>query len=107
MLEVAGGFAPTIGVLGTVVGLMEVLRQFTNLSSVALGIGTAFVSTFYGLALANFILLPAANRIRTNVAETFETEEMIIQGGLCLVDGTHPALLRERLNCFLRGKEPQ
>lgn len=106
VLEVAGGFAPAIGVIGTVVGLIDVLRQFSNMNSVALGIGTAFVSTMYGLALANLILLPAAHRIRASVAETFEIEEMIVEGGLCLIDGTHPSLVRERLNCFLR-QEPR
>ena len=64
VLEVAGGFAPAIGVIGTVVGLIDVLRQFSNMNSVAFGIGTAFVSTMYGLALANLFLLPAAHRIR-------------------------------------------
>jgi chemotaxis protein MotA len=102
VLEVAGGFAPTIGVLGTVVGLIDVLRQFSNLSAVALGIGTAFVSTVYGLALANLLLLPAAHRIRASVAETFDLEEMMVEGGLCLFDGIHPSLVRERLNNFLR-----
>jgi chemotaxis protein MotA len=103
VLEVAGGFAPTIGVLGTVVGLIQILHQFSNLSAVALGIGTAFVSTVYGLALANLVLLPAAHRIRASVAETFELEEMMVEGGLCLFDGIHPSLVRERLNNFLRA----
>lgn len=98
--EVAGGFAPTIGVLGTVVGLIEVLRQFSNLAGVAGGVGTAFVSTIYGLGLANLILLPIAHRIRANVAEAFETDEMIIQGVEMLAEGLHPALLRERLMAF-------
>jgi chemotaxis protein MotA len=101
-LEVAGGFAPTIGVIGTVVGLIDVLRQFSNVNAVAYGIGTAFVSTIYGLALANFILLPAAHRIRSRVAETFEIQELMAEGGLCLLDRIHPNLVRERLNAFLR-----
>jgi chemotaxis protein MotA len=84
--------------------LVEVLRQFSNLNSVAAGIGTAFVSTMYGLALANLFLLPAAHRIRASVAENFEIEEMIVEGGLCLIDGTHPSLVRERLTYFLRQK---
>jgi chemotaxis protein MotA len=104
VLEVAGGFAPTIGVLGTVVGLIDVLRQFSNLPAVALGIGTAFVSTVYGLALANLLLLPAAHRIRASVADAFELEEMMVEGGLCLFDEIHPSLVRERLNNFLRAK---
>ncbi|HTB13515.1 MAG TPA: MotA/TolQ/ExbB proton channel family protein [Bryobacteraceae bacterium] len=103
--EVAGGFAPTIGVIGTVVGLMDVLRQFSNISSVAAGTGTAFISTVYGLALANLILLPAAQRIRAHVAEQFETNEMIVEGMLCLFEGLHPALVHDRLTCFLRREE--
>jgi chemotaxis protein MotA len=101
-LEVAGGFAPTIGVIGTVVGLIDVLRQFSDLNAVAYGIGTAFVSTVYGLALANFILLPAAHRIRARVAERFELHELIAEGSLCIFDRIHPALVRERLSAYLR-----
>ncbi len=102
ILEVAGGFAPTIGVLGTVVGLIHVLREFSTPSAVAYGVGTAFVSTIYGLALANLVLLPAAHRIRARVAEAFETQELIMEGVLCLFDKIHPSLLRQRLRCFLR-----
>ncbi len=105
MLELAGGFAPTIGVLGTVVGLIDVLRQFSNVAGVAYGIGTAFVSTIYGLALANLVLLPAAHRIRAGVAEAFELQELMTEGVLCLFDRIHPALVRERLNCYLREAE--
>lgn len=103
--EVAGGFAPTIGVLGTVVGLIDVLRQFSSVAGVAGGIGTAFVSTIYGLALANLLLLPAAHRIRAQATETFEIEEMILEGGLCIYDGVHPSLMRSRLNVFLDAEE--
>jgi chemotaxis protein MotA len=101
-LEVAGGFAPTIGIIGTVVGLIDVLRQFSNLQSVGYGIGTAFVSTIYGLALANLLLLPIAHRIRAQVAENFERQELIMEGVLAIVDSVHPALIRMRLECFLR-----
>ena len=104
VLEVAAGFAPAIGVIGTVVGLIDVLRQFSDMTSVAAGVGTAFVSTMYGLALANLLLLPVAHRIRANVAETFEVEEMIIEAGLSLMDGIHPWLVRERLECYLRDE---
>lgn len=105
VLEVAGGFAPTIGILGTVVGLIEVMRQFSNLQAVGAGIGAAFVSTIYGLALANLLLLPAANRIRARVAEDFETEEMIVEGVLSFVDTVHPALIEMQLGAFLRPSD--
>ncbi|HEX4595194.1 MAG TPA: MotA/TolQ/ExbB proton channel family protein [Bryobacteraceae bacterium] len=101
-LEVAGGFAPTIGIMGTVVGLIEVLRQFSNLQAVGHGIGTAFVSTIYGLVVANLLLLPAAHRIRARVAENFETQELVIEGVLSIIDCLHPSLIRIRLNSFVR-----
>jgi chemotaxis protein MotA len=101
-LEVAGGFAPTIGVLGTVVGLIDVLRQFSNVAAVATGIGIAFVSTIYGLGLANLVLLPAAQRIRARTAAEFEAHELIMEGVMCLFDGLHPSMVRDRLNSFLR-----
>jgi chemotaxis protein MotA len=101
-LEVAGGFAPTIGVLGTVVGLIDVLRQFSNVGAVANGIGIAFVSTIYGLGLANLVLLPAAQRIRARTAAEFEAHELIMEGVMCLFDGLHPSMVRDRLHSFLR-----
>jgi chemotaxis protein MotA len=106
-LEVAGGFAPTIGIIGTVVGLIEVLRHFANLQSVGFGIGTAFVSTIYGLAMANLLLLPAAHRIRARVAENFEIQELITEGVLALTDNVHPALIRLRLNAYLRQRHEE
>jgi chemotaxis protein MotA len=106
-LEVAGGFAPTIGVLGTVVGLIDVLRQFSNVAAVANGIGIAFVSTIYGLGLANLVLLPAAQRIRARTAAEFEAHELIMEGVMCLFDGLHPSMVRDRLNSFLRELSPR
>jgi chemotaxis protein MotA len=106
-LEVAGGFAPTIGIIGTVVGLIEVLRHFANVQSVGFGIGTAFVSTIYGLAMANLLLLPAAHRIRARVAENFEIQEIIIEGVLSLTDNIHPSLIRLRLSAYMRKRDVQ
>jgi len=102
VLETAGGFAPTIGVIGTVVGLIDVFRHFSDLGAVASGVGTAFVSTMYGLALANLLFLPAAHRIRASLEQSSLTDELIAEGALGVLDGIHPTLLRERLNGFLR-----
>jgi chemotaxis protein MotA len=104
-LEVAGGFAPTIGIIGTVVGLIDVLRNFSNFATVGHGIATAFVSTIYGLALANLILLPAAHRIRARVAENFETQELILEGVLAIADSVHPTVIRMRLSSFVRERK--
>lgn len=104
-LEIAGGFAPTIGVLGTVVGLIDALRRFSDLSAVAGGVGTAFASTLYGIGLANLLLLPLAQRIRAAVAADFEIQELILEGVVCILDGVHPALAAERLKAFLDQKK--
>jgi len=103
VLEVAGGFAPAIGVLGTVVGLIDVLRQFSSLSTIASGVGAAFTSTFYGLALANLVLLPAAHRIRARAAETFDLQELMTEGALCVFEGMHSTLVRQRLQSFVNA----
>ena len=105
VLEVAGGFVPTIGIIGTVIGLIDVMRHFSDLASVGSGIAMAFVSTIYGLVLANFLLLPIAHRIRWRVAATFEIQELVIEGVLCVYDKTHPTLVRARLAAFLRSPE--
>ena len=103
VLEVAGGFAPTIGVIGTVVGLIDVLRQFSSLAAIASGVGAAFTSTIYGLALANLVLLPAAHRIRARAAETFDLQELMTEGVLCLFDGVHSRLVRQHLESFVNA----
>jgi chemotaxis protein MotA len=102
VFENAGGFAPTIGVMGTVLGLLTVMRQFSDLTAVAGGIGTAFVSTLYGLGLANLVLLPLANRIRASVAESYELGEMAMEGALCVRDGMPTRLVHERLSHYVR-----
>ena len=101
-LETAAGYAPTIGILGTVVGLIEVLKHFTDIRAVGPGIGAAFVSTIYGLTTANFLLLPLAHRIQARVAETTETEELIAEGVMCIFASMHPSIVRQRLAPYLR-----
>lgn len=101
-LETAAGYAPTIGILGTVVGLIEVLKHFTDLRAVGPGIGAAFVATIYGLVTANFLLLPLAHRIQARVAEATETQELIAEGVMCIFASMHPSIVRQRLAPFLR-----
>ena len=101
-LETAAGYAPTIGILGTVVGLIEVLKHFSDIRMIGPGIGAAFVSTIYGLAAANFLLLPLAHRIHARVAEATETQEMIAEGVMCIFASMHPSIVRQRLAPYLR-----
>lgn len=101
-LETAAGYAPTIGILGTVVGLIEVLKHFSDIRSIGPGIGAAFVATIYGLATANFLLLPLAHRIQARVAEQTESQEMIAEGVMCIFASLHPSIVRQRLAPYLR-----
>ena len=103
VLETAGGFAPTIGVLGTVVGLIDALRHFSDLGSVSAAVGTAFVSTLYGLALANLVFLPVAHRIRSSGDDDSQADELIAEGCQGIYDSVHPTMLRDRLNGYLRA----
>ena len=103
VLEVAGGFAPTIGILGTVVGLIDVLRHFSNVASVGHGIGTAFVSTIYGLAPGKSRAAsdrePHSGASRRHFRRL---QELILESVIAIADGAHPFAIRQRLSSFLR-----
>ena len=101
-LELAAGYAPVVGIIGTVVGLIEVLRHFTDLKMIGPGIGAAFVSTIYGLGAANFFLLPLAHRIHTRISEECETRELIAEGVLGIYTMMHPGVVRQRLAPYLK-----
>lgn len=106
-IEAAAGFAPTIGVFGTVVGLIEALRSFSDLSTVAGAVGMAFASTLYGIALANLLLWPLAHRVRAAVNAATESQELVLEGMICILDGVHPTLASERLRAFLVNPSQQ
>jgi flagellar motor component MotA len=72
----------------------------------AIPLATIVIAIPTALALANLILLPAAHRMRAGVAEAFEIQELIMEGTLCVFDRIHPALVRQRLSCFLREEHP-
>ena len=86
--------------------LIDALRHFSDLATVGTAVGTAFVSTLYGLALANLLLLPAAHRIRSASEDDAQAGELIAEGCLGIYDSVHPTMLRERLRGFLRHPFP-
>jgi len=105
VLEVAAGYSPALGVLGTVIGLVDILRQFSNIATIASGVSVAFTSTIYGLALANLVLLPVAHRVRARASELFEIRELMMEGTLCLWEGVQPRLVRQRLQSFMNSDQ--
>ena len=88
--ESMGGYAPTIGIIGAVVGLIHVMGNLADPASVGPGIAVAFVATIYGVALANLFFLPIAGKLRSCVREAAQYREMIIEGIIAIADGENP-----------------
>jgi chemotaxis protein MotA len=102
VFEEMGGFAPTLGVLGAVMGLITVLSNLGgDTAELGHGIATAFVATFYGVGYANVICLPIAAKLKYRSAEERVVREMILEGILAIQAGDNPRIVREKLESFL------
>jgi chemotaxis protein MotA len=97
VFEAAGGYAPTFGILGAVLGLIQVMKHLDDMNGVGHGIAEAFVSTVYGLALANLVLLPVAGKLRARAARWLETQELLTDGAAALFDYMHPMMVEATL----------
>jgi chemotaxis protein MotA len=100
--ESAGGYAPTIGIIGAVMGLIHVMQNLADVSAVGKGIAVAFVATIYGVALANLLLLPVAFKLKLRVKAETKLMEMMMEGALAIQEGMNPSLVREKLSSFYR-----
>jgi len=103
VFDAAGGYAPTIGIIGAVLGLMQVMKHLDNIQDVGRGIAIAFVATVYGVGIANLIFLPMASKIRTQTRMAAKTHEMIIEGVVAIQEGKNPRVLRQLLEPFAGG----
>lgn len=101
MLEAAGGYAPTIGILGTVSGLVHVLGNLSDPDSLGPAIASAFLATLYGIASANLFWLPLGAKVKALAQRKTQFHRMIIDGLVALQTGEHPRVLRERLLVYL------
>ncbi|MEW5743985.1 MAG: flagellar motor protein [Nitrospirota bacterium] len=99
--ESAGGYAPTIGILGAVLGLIQVMRNVADPSKIGGGIAVAFVATIYGVGSANLIFLPIGKKIMNRLKEEIFIRELIVEGVLGVESGVNPYFLKARLNAFL------
>ena len=104
--EAAGGYAPTIGIIGAVLGLIQVMKHLENIEEVGRGIAVAFVATVYGVASANLFFLPAANKIKARLHETLHIKELMLEGVCSMVEGMNPKLIRIKLSAFADGEAP-
>lgn len=100
VFECAGGFAPTVGIIGAVLGLIQVMKNLANIDEVGHGIAVAFVATVYGVGVANLFLLPAAAKIKARVHADVRRKELIVEGVCGIVEGLNPKLIRTQLEAF-------
>jgi chemotaxis protein MotA len=105
VFEAAGGYAPTIGILGAVLGLIHTMEQLSDPSKVGEGIAVAFVATVYGVGSANLLFLPIANKIKRRHARTRTCKEIIVQGILAIQEGLNPRLVEEKLRIYLNERQ--
>jgi chemotaxis protein MotA len=99
--EAAGGYAPTVGILGAVLGLIHVMENLADPSKLGGGIAVAFVATVYGVGAANLFFLPIANKIKLKLKEEAAFRGLIIRGLVGLAHGENPRLLQEKLESVL------
>src|SRR5579871_1101944 len=102
--EAAGGYAPTIGIIGAVLGLIQVMKHLENIEEVGRGIAVAFVATVYGVASANLFFLPVANKIKARFHHAIEMRELMLEGVCSIVEGLNPKLIRIKLDAFADGE---
>jgi chemotaxis protein MotA len=100
--ETAGGYAPTIGILGAVMGLIQVMKHLEDIRMVGHGIAVAFVATVYGVGFANIFFLPAATKLRSRVQQSVMLREMTLEGVAGIAQGLNPALIRLKLEGYGR-----
>lgn len=99
--ESAGGYSPTLGILGAVIGLIHVMENLSDPSKLGAGIAVAFVATIYGVGLANLVFLPIANRIKFTIARRVTEREMICDGLIGIAHGDNPRIIEARLKGYL------
>ena len=103
--ESAGGFAPTIGIIGAVLGLITVMGKLSDVEKVGEGIAAAFVATIYGVGSANLLFLPAGHKIRLRAAAARERQELILEGVCSIAEGLNPKLIRSKLEAYLPARK--
>jgi chemotaxis protein MotA len=101
VFESAGGFSPTIGIIGAILGLIQVMQHLDNIDEVGRGIAVAFVATVYGVGTANVFLLPAAGKLRIRTRERQINREMMLEGVISIMEGMNPRMIENKLDSFL------
>ena len=106
VFEAAGGYSPTVGTIGAVLGLIQVMKNLSNIDEVGRGIAVAFVATIYGVALANLICLPAAGKLKFRHREEQMIKEMMLEGVISIIEGLNPRMIETKLRTYLFDEKP-
>jgi chemotaxis protein MotA len=104
VFESAGGFAPTIGIIGAVLGLIQVMKNLANIDEVGHGIAVSFVATVYGVGAANLLFLPAATKIKARINLETQRQEIILEAISAIIEGLNPKLIRAKLEGYAHGE---
>jgi chemotaxis protein MotA len=105
VFESAGGFSPTIGIIGAVMGLIQVMQHMDKIEEVGRGIAVAFVATIYGVGAANLFLLPAAGKLKIRIRQSQIMREMMLEGVISILEGMNPRMLEMKLFGFLAEED--
>ncbi len=97
----AGGYAPTVGILGAVLGLIQVMENLTDPARLGSGIAVAFVATIYGVGLANLLFLPISSKLRAIITQEMMRREMLLNAWVSIARGDHPKVVEERLHSYM------
>ena len=103
VFESLGGYAPTLGIVGAVMGLIQVMGNLSDPSRLGNGIAVAFVATVYGVGFANLLFLPVANKLRSLVLAQSQYREMLIEGIVAIAEGENPRVIENKLAGFVHG----
>ena len=103
--EAAGGYAPTIGILGAVLGLIHVMENLSDPARLGSGIAVAFVATIYGVGLANLVFLPVANKLKGLIARQVLVREMLVDGLVAIASGENPRMIENRLLGYVTDQD--
>lgn len=102
VFEAMGGYAPTIGIIGAVMGLIQVMTNLDDPATIGTGIATAFVATLYGVAFANLLFFPVAGKLRSIVRQHSRYQEMMIDGLIAVAEGENPRAIELRLRGYIQ-----
>ena len=100
-----GNFAPAMGMIGTLIGLVKMLMQMDDPSSIGPSMAVALITTFYGVILANLVFIPISGKLRTRSAQELATKQLIMSGVLSVQSGDNPRMLEQKLHSFVSPKE--